>query len=68
MQRWSSWCKDPKREDDNGPWVRYADHVAALAEQRDRLWAEWWATFGASRYSDGYEAGLEAAAAGGDAA
>lgn len=32
IQRWTSWCSDPKREDDNGDWVRYEDHLAALAD------------------------------------
>jgi len=30
IQRWTSWCNDPKREDPNGKWVTYADHVAAV--------------------------------------
>ena len=32
VQRWTSWCNDPKREDPNGKWVTYADHLAAVTE------------------------------------
>lgn len=36
MERWTSWCNDPKRQDPNGKWVLYDDAQRAVAEAEQR--------------------------------
>lgn len=38
MERWTSWCNDPKRQDPNGKWVLYDDAQRAVAEAEDRYY------------------------------
>ena len=52
----------PAHEDDNGPWVTYADHVAAVAAAEERVTSDFAKYLRhMDAYDKGYAAGVKAA-------
>ena len=56
IQRWHLYSPIMREESETGEWVAYADHVAALAAERNKDLAQWLGEAGEREYERGVSA------------